>query len=157
MNVDDININLISFDKIYKTKKYTLLSYDGEPLKIILNNVDFISSFYNEKKNIFVFKFNITNKYVNFFSKLSQIAIDLVKLNKDILFDESICEHEIDNLYFSNLENNQINVQSNSLEIFKDIKSLNGDSIKISIHVSGLWFYQKYYGLCFEIDGITNM
>ena len=50
MNIDNVNTNLISFDKVFKTKKYTLLTYDHKPLKIIITNVDFISSFYNEKK-----------------------------------------------------------------------------------------------------------
>ena len=157
MNIDNVNTNLISFDKVFKTKKYTLLTYDHKPLKIIITNVDFISSFYNEKKNIFVFKFNISDKYVDFFNKLSQIAKNLVKLNKNMLYDNSISDTEIDNLYFSNLDDNLINVQSNSLEIFKNIKSLNGNSIKITVHISGLWFYQKFYGLCFEIDDIANM
>jgi len=157
MEIDDINIKLIKFDKVFKTKKYTLLTYQDKSLKIKLENVDFISSFYNKRKNIFVFKFLINNKYLNFFNELSKLAKNLAYENRAKLFNEDISDIEINNLYFSNLDNNEINVQCKTLEIFKDIRSLNGISLTIVVHISGLWFYQNWYGLCFEIEGIKNM
>ena len=91
-------------------------------------------------------------EYLTYIKELEENVIAYIKENSSGLFSINITSNDIANLFFSNIDND-------NLLIVQDYNNTNLDinlKYNIKVKVNGIWFRNDTFGISYLIDRIYN-
>lgn len=137
--------------KFYNNKLYYSVKNNSKSVYLNLENCILAKVIENRTANIYYSTLS-KPEYLTYIKELEENVIAYIKENSSGLFSINITSNDIANLFFSNIDND-------NLLIVQDYNNTNLDinlKYNIKVKVNGIWFRNDTFGISYLIDRIYN-